>query len=119
MTPDFSDVFFTHTTWCSYAQVSVECVFYAPASRWLQRRQTARTSTLVSDPLTNPLPHFPPTSRPFSPQQMVRLYKTYIFPFSSKSATAATTVMFSGYPGVLEGIDDFYTTSANVRRDRV
>ena len=22
--------------------------------------------------------------------------------------------MFSGYPGVLEGIDDFYTTSANV-----
>ena len=50
---------------------------------------------------------------------MVRLYKTYIFPFSSKSATAATTVMFSGYPGVLEGIDDFYTTSANVRRDRV
>ena len=40
---------------------------------------------------------------------MLRLFKTYTFPFKA-SAGGATTVLFSGYPGSIAGVDDFYTT---------
>jgi hypothetical protein len=40
---------------------------------------------------------------------MLRLFKTYTLPFEA-SAGGATTVLFSGYPGSIAGVDDFYTT---------
>eukprot|EP00730_Choanoeca_flexa_P008596 TRINITY_DN12510_c3_g1_i1.p1 TRINITY_DN12510_c3_g1~~TRINITY_DN12510_c3_g1_i1.p1 ORF type:complete len:541 (+),score=163.10 TRINITY_DN12510_c3_g1_i1:25-1623(+) len=45
--------------------------------------------------------------------QMLRLYKTYVLPFNLRG-TVAKTVMYSGYPGVLQGIDDFYVTDQNL-----
>lgn len=41
-------------------------------------------------------------------EDMLRLWKVYAFPFST---AVATTVSFSGYPGKIAGIDDFYVTS--------
>jgi hypothetical protein len=42
---------------------------------------------------------------------MSRMVKTYTFPFESSKAKA---IKFSGYPGTLAGIDDFYITSQNL-----
>ncbi|KAN0012252.1 hypothetical protein ACTFIU_007550 [Dictyostelium citrinum] len=40
--------------------------------------------------------------------QMVRMIKSYNFKFSNSVASKSNTTMFSGYPGVLMSIDDFY-----------
>lgn len=40
---------------------------------------------------------------------MLRVYKTYTFPFRAQS-TNAESISFSSYPGVLSSSDDYYTT---------
>ncbi|EAL64426.1 phospholipase B-like protein [Dictyostelium discoideum AX4] len=40
--------------------------------------------------------------------QMVRMIKSYNFRFSKLVAAKSNTTMFSGYPGVLMSVDDFY-----------
>eukprot|EP01006_Ploeotia_vitrea_P042310 TRINITY_DN66617_c2_g2_i1.p1 TRINITY_DN66617_c2_g2~~TRINITY_DN66617_c2_g2_i1.p1 ORF type:complete len:551 (+),score=24.45 TRINITY_DN66617_c2_g2_i1:29-1654(+) len=46
-------------------------------------------------------------------QFMMRQMKTYILPYKNVG-TASTTVIFSGYPGVLVSEDDFYVVSAGL-----
>lgn len=41
---------------------------------------------------------------------MLRLFKTVVLPLG-ETACSAPSVTFSGYPGTLQGIDDFYLTS--------
>jgi len=44
---------------------------------------------------------------------MLRIYKTYYFDYQD-TAVKAKGVIFSGYPGVMFSIDDYYLTTANL-----